>query len=74
MSDSTGTDLDLVLDQAVAAGRGMLKAAFEAEWGGYSGYFADPDGYPWEVAWGEVWEFEEDGTPWGGPRGSRPTR
>jgi catechol 2,3-dioxygenase-like lactoylglutathione lyase family enzyme len=43
--------VDLVLAQAVAAGGMVLKAAQEAVWGGYSGYFADPDGYPWEVAW-----------------------
>lgn len=43
--------VDLVLLQAVEAGGVLLKAARDAEWGGYSGYFADPDGHPWEVAW-----------------------
>lgn len=43
--------VDLVLSQAVKAGGVLLKPACEAEWGGYSGYFADPDGHPWEVAW-----------------------
>ncbi len=43
--------VDRVLAQAVTAGGVLLKSARKAEWGGYSGYFADPDGYPWEVAW-----------------------
>ena len=43
--------VDRVLGQAVKAGGVLLKAAGQAEWGGYSGYFADPDGHPWEVAW-----------------------
>lgn len=43
--------VDRVLAQAVDAGGTLLKAALTAEWGGYSGYFADPDGHPWEVAW-----------------------
>jgi len=43
--------VDVVLAQAVDAGGVLLKPACKAEWGGYSGYFADPDGHPWEVAW-----------------------
>ncbi len=38
------------LEDAVKAGATLLKEATKAEWGGTSGYFADPDGYPWEVA------------------------
>jgi catechol 2,3-dioxygenase-like lactoylglutathione lyase family enzyme len=48
---STREDVDAVLAEAVKAGGSLLKSAREAEWGGYSGYFADPDGHPWEVAW-----------------------
>ena len=44
-------EVDSVIAQAVKAGGRVLKPACEAEWGGYSGYFADPDGHPWEVAW-----------------------
>ncbi|HUI25094.1 MAG TPA: VOC family protein, partial [Candidatus Kryptonia bacterium] len=33
-----------------------------ASWGGYSGYFSDPDGYLWEVAWAEDWHFHNDGS------------
>lgn len=31
-------------------------------WGGYDCYFADPDGYPWEIAWAPFWEFDEQGS------------
>jgi catechol 2,3-dioxygenase-like lactoylglutathione lyase family enzyme len=43
--------VDAVLDEAVAAGAELVKPAQEVFWGGYSGYFADPDGHLWEVAW-----------------------
>jgi catechol 2,3-dioxygenase-like lactoylglutathione lyase family enzyme len=68
----TREEVDHVLKQAVAAGASLLKAPAETGWGGYSGYFADPDGYPWEVAWGDGWEFDEDGTLWGGSLGPKP--
>lgn len=42
--------VDRVLAEAVAAGASLVKPAQEAFWGGYSGYFADPDGHLWEVA------------------------
>ena len=41
--------VDLAFDRALAAGARLLKAAQETPWGGYSGYFADPDGHPWEI-------------------------
>ena len=44
-------EVDELLKAAVKAGGRLLRAATKKEWGGYSGYFADPDGYPWEVAW-----------------------
>jgi uncharacterized protein len=43
--------VDDVLDDARAAGADPVETASDREWGGYSGYFADPDGYRWEVAW-----------------------
>jgi len=43
--------VDATLEEARRAGGAMVKPARDAEWGGYSGYFADPDGYLWEVAW-----------------------
>jgi catechol 2,3-dioxygenase-like lactoylglutathione lyase family enzyme len=43
-------DVDAVYAEALAAGASALKAPEEAFWGGYAGYFADPDGHVWEVA------------------------
>jgi uncharacterized protein len=48
---ATCEEVDLALSQAVKSGGVILKSARKADWGGYSGYFADPDGHPWEVAW-----------------------
>jgi catechol 2,3-dioxygenase-like lactoylglutathione lyase family enzyme len=53
--------VDAVLAKAAAAGAEIVKPAADTFWGGYSGYFADPDGYLWEVAWG-AFEFNEDGS------------
>ena len=64
--------VDCVMKEARAAGAVVLKEPCEAAWGGYSGYFADPDGYPWEVAWGDGWEFGADGVLWGGSLGPVP--
>lgn len=43
--------VDAVLEEAVAAGARLIKPGQKVFWGGYSGYFADPDGHYWEVAW-----------------------
>ncbi|SEF90718.1 VOC family protein [Billgrantia desiderata] len=43
-------EVDELLEQAVAAGARLIKPGQKVFWGGYSGYFADPDGYLWEVA------------------------
>ena len=43
-------EVDAVMLEAEAAGATVVKAAGKAEWGGYHGYFADPDGHLWEVA------------------------
>ena len=43
--------VDATLDEAVAAGATLVKPAEDTFWGGYAGYFADPDGFLWEVAW-----------------------
>jgi catechol 2,3-dioxygenase-like lactoylglutathione lyase family enzyme len=48
---SSKAEVDRVLELAVGAGATLQKAPCEAEWGGYSGYFADLDGFLWEVAW-----------------------
>jgi catechol 2,3-dioxygenase-like lactoylglutathione lyase family enzyme len=46
---------------ALAAGASVLKAAQATSWGGYSGYFADPDGYPWEIVHAPAFSFSPDG-------------
>ena len=43
--------VDGAFEAAQGAGARILKLAERTEWGGYSGYFADPDGHPWEVAY-----------------------
>jgi catechol 2,3-dioxygenase-like lactoylglutathione lyase family enzyme len=43
--------VDAAFDAAAGAGARILKPAEATDWGGYSGYFADPDGHPWEVAY-----------------------
>jgi predicted lactoylglutathione lyase len=69
----TQKEVDRVVEQAIGAGAKLLKAPAKTGWGGYSGYFADPDGYPWEVAWGDGWEFDDNGTLWGGSLGPKPS-
>jgi catechol 2,3-dioxygenase-like lactoylglutathione lyase family enzyme len=54
-------EVDELLARAQAAGGKIEKAGQDAFWGGYSGYFSDPDGYLWEVAWG-AFPFREDGS------------
>jgi catechol 2,3-dioxygenase-like lactoylglutathione lyase family enzyme len=54
-------DVDAVLAEAAAAGAKILKPAADTFWGGYSGYFADPDGHPWEVAWNPGWSIDAEG-------------
>jgi len=53
--------VDAVLAQAATAGATILKPARDAVWGGYSGYFADPDGHAWEIAWNPDWTIKADG-------------
>jgi hypothetical protein len=55
-------EVDSVLAEAQAAGAKLLKPSEEAFWGGYSGYFSDPDGFPWEVAWNPSFPILGDGS------------
>lgn len=48
-----------ILAAAEAAGATITKPAQDVFWGGYSGYFEDPDGHLWEVAWNRNWEFQD---------------
>ena len=54
-------DVEAVLAEAAAAGAAILRSAEDTQWGGYSGYFADPDGHLWEVAFNPAWTIGEDG-------------
>ena len=45
------TEADAVMAQAAAAGAAIVKPAGDTFWGGYAGYFQDPDGHLWEVVW-----------------------
>ena len=53
--------VDRVMGEAEAAGARILKPARDVFWGGYSGYFADPDGHAWEIAWNPFFTLEADG-------------
>jgi catechol 2,3-dioxygenase-like lactoylglutathione lyase family enzyme len=54
-------DVDAFLAQARAAGGKILKDGRKVFWGGYSGYFADPDGHLWEVAHNPFFPIDDDG-------------
>jgi catechol 2,3-dioxygenase-like lactoylglutathione lyase family enzyme len=54
-------EADAVLAEAERAGGKILKLAKDTAWGGYSGYFADPDGHLWEVAWNPDWALSAEG-------------
>jgi len=54
--------VDQILQRAEAAGGKLEKPAADTSWGGYSGYFSDPDGYLWEVAYADSWRFNPDGS------------
>jgi predicted lactoylglutathione lyase len=56
------SEVDPLIQRAVAAGATILKPPREASWGGYSGYFADPDGFAWEVAWNPAWRLAPNGS------------
>lgn len=57
-------EVDAAFAQAVAAGAKVLKHPQKVFWGGYSGYYADPDGHVWELAFNPFWPLAEDGTLW----------
>jgi uncharacterized protein len=57
----TREEVDAVMAEAKSSGAKVLKPAQEAFWGGYSGYFTDPDGFLWEVAWNPSFAIAEDG-------------
>ena len=54
-------DVIAIIERAKSAGGRVMKPPQETFWGGFSGYFADLDGYCWEVVWGPMFEFAENG-------------
>ncbi len=52
-------DVEKVIELARNAGAKIVKEPQDVFWGGYHAYFADPDGYYWEVAWGPDFRFDE---------------
>lgn len=57
----TREEVDATLAAVRQIGARILKPAEDAVWGGRSGYFADPDGHPWEVAWNPHFAIADDG-------------
>ena len=55
------TDVDAVIVHAEACGARITRQPERVFWGGYSGYFADPDGHLWEVAYNPITELDEHG-------------
>lgn len=56
---SSKAEVDAVMEQARKAGAVIVKPAHDTFWGGYAGYFADPDRHLWEVAWNPHWVISE---------------
>jgi hypothetical protein len=54
-------EVDSIFSALKSRGATILKEPEEVFWGGYSGYFADPDGHAWEVAYNPHWTISEDG-------------
>jgi uncharacterized protein len=52
-------EVDAVMRRAEGAGAHITDPARDRFWGGYSGYFQDPDGHLWEIAWNPAWEVKE---------------
>jgi catechol 2,3-dioxygenase-like lactoylglutathione lyase family enzyme len=52
---SSKAEVDAIMQQAAKAGAVIVKPARDTFWGGYAGYFQDPDAHLWEVAWNPQW-------------------
>ncbi|OYX41614.1 MAG: glyoxalase [Rhodobacterales bacterium 32-67-9] len=59
---TTEAEVDAAFEAARTAGATPLKVPEKVFWGGYSGYYADPDGHVWEVAMNPFWPLGEDGS------------
>lgn len=64
LAHNVASEMDVVstLVEAVDAGATLTRSAGKTSWGGYSGYFADPDGYLWEVCFNPFMPLQEDGS------------
>ena len=58
---ATEDEVDTAYQAALDAGAAPLKRPQKVFWGGYSGYYADPDGHVWELAMNPSWQLDEDG-------------
>jgi len=58
----SASEVDSAMSEAAGAGATITRRAGDTFWGGYSGVFLDPDGYPWEVAYNPHWQIGEDGS------------
>lgn len=58
---ASAAEVDAVMARADEAGARVLKSAAETFWGGYNGYFADPDGHVWEIAFNPHWGLTDAG-------------
>ena len=56
---SSKAEVDAVMTQAEGAGAVIIKPVHDTFWGGYAGYFQDPDGHVWEVVWNPQWVLQE---------------
>jgi catechol 2,3-dioxygenase-like lactoylglutathione lyase family enzyme len=56
---NTKKEVDAVMEQAKRAGAKIIKGAENTFWGGYAGYFQDPDGHLWEVVWNPDFKIKE---------------
>ena len=52
-------EVDAVMEQAMNAGATIIKSAQDTFWGGYAGYFQDPDQHLWEVVWNPQWVISD---------------
>lgn len=57
----SNAEVDAAMARAAAAGATITKPAVKTFWGGYAGYFADPDGHLWEVAYNPFWTMNAEG-------------
>lgn len=59
---ATEIEVDQAFAAAIAAGATLLKSPEKVFWGGYSGYYSDPDGHVWELAMNPFWPLNKDGS------------